>query len=88
MSNLSTLKRVLKNPKKVYRGPAGPKLAATMIQKNYKMFKDYQNYKQLQYLIKMATVIQRKYRLWQIKNTTRKKLKKLEEDSYKAWTKM
>lgn len=32
-----------------------------------------------------ATVIQRKYRLWQLKNTTQKKLKKLKEDSYQVW---
>lgn len=35
-----------------------------------------------------ARKIQKRYRLWQLKNQTQKKLKKLRADSIKAWTDM
>ena len=38
--------------------------------------------------MKMATIIQRKYRLYQLKKSTRVKIAKLKEESYKVWTEM
>ena len=35
-----------------------------------------------------ARVIQKRYRLWQLKNQTQKKLKKLREDSMRVWNEM
>lgn len=36
----------------------------------------------------MATIIQRKYRLYQLKKSTRVKIAKLKEESYKVWQEM
>lgn len=35
-----------------------------------------------------ASRIQKRYRLWQLKNQTQKKLKKLREDSIRVWGEM
>lgn len=88
ISNRDTVTRVVNHPKKKFKGPDGYRLAATCIQKYYRRHRAYGNYKQLKFLIAMATVIQRKYRLWQIKHKTRKKIKKINADSYKVWLKM
>ena len=60
-------------------------MAAIAIQKTWRYFKAYSNFMQLKFLMNKATIIQRRYRLWQLKNQTQKKLKKLRVDSIKVW---
>ena len=76
---------VIRNPKKMYKGNGGPAMAAVAIQKTWRYFKAYSNFRQLKFLMDKATIIQRRYRLWQLKNQTQKKLKKLRADSIKVW---
>ena len=59
---------IIHNPKKMYKGPGGPKMAAVNIQKTWRYFKAYSDFKQLKFLMSQATIIQRRYRLWQLKN--------------------
>ena len=59
-----------------------------MIQKTWRYYKAFSNFKQLNFLMGKATIIQRRYRLWQLKNQTQKKLKKLRADSLKVWSEM
>ena len=54
----------VKIPKRMFKGPEGPILAATVIQKNFRMFKAKEAYKHLKFLMKKATVIQRRFRLY------------------------
>ena len=43
---------------------------------------------ELPYAVNKAKVIQQRYRLWQLKNQTQKKLKKLRADSMRVWNEM
>jgi hypothetical protein len=48
----------------MFKGPEGPILAATVIQKNFRMFKARESYRHLLFLMKKATKIQRRFRLF------------------------
>lgn len=48
---------VVKNPKKMFKGPGGPRMAAVMIQKTWRFYKAYSNFQQLKFLMKQATII-------------------------------
>ena len=63
-------------------------MAAVNIQKTWRYYKAYSDFKQLKFLMTQATVIQRRYRLWQLKNQTQIKLRKLKENSAIAWKDM
>lgn len=76
------------NPKTMFRGPGGPQLAAVLIQKHFKGWRAYSNFKQLKYLMIKASVIQKRYRLWRLKSQTNKKLTELKKDQLKVWQKM
>jgi len=39
-------------------------MAAVMIQKTWRYYKAFSNFKQLNFLMGKATIIQRRYRLW------------------------
>jgi len=52
----------------MYKGAGGPAMAAVAIQKTWRYFKAYSNFMQLKFLMDKATIIQRRYRLWQLKN--------------------
>ena len=69
----------------MFKGPAGHQLAATMIQKIWKGYRAFSNFKQLKFLMKKATIIQRRYRLYQLKSKTNKKLKQLRKDQMDVW---
>jgi IQ domain-containing protein H len=88
VTNIKQVKDVICNPKKMYKGPKGFELAATMIQKQYRYYRAYSNFRQLKFLMSRATYIQRKYRLFQIKNKTKIKLRQLMEDRYENWNDM
>lgn len=76
------------NPKQKFKGPMGPVLAAVHIQKNYRRFKAYSAYAQLKYLMEKATVIQRRYRLYQLKKSTRMRVRELQKESLAVWRDM
>ena len=63
-------------------------MAAIMIQKTWRYYTAYSNFKQLNFLMGKAKIIQQRYRLWQLKNQTQKKLKKLRADSVRVWNEM
>ena len=48
----------------MFKGPEGPILAATVLQKNFRMYKAREAYKHLRFLMKKATTIQRRFRLY------------------------
>jgi hypothetical protein len=76
------------NPRLKFKGPMGPVLAAVHIQKNYRRFKAYSAYAQLKYLMEKATVIQRRYRLYQLKKSTRARVRELLKESMGVWREM
>ena len=63
-------------------------MAAVNIQKTWRYYKAYSDFKQLKFLMAQATVIQRRYRLWQLKNQTQIKLRRLKKNSANAWKDM
>lgn len=69
------------NPKFKFKGPQGPVLAAVHIQKHYRRFKAFSAYAQLRYLMEKATIIQRRYRLYQLKKSTKMRVKELQKES-------
>jgi len=88
MSNIQQISDVIHNPANMFQGPGGHTLAATMIQKIWKGYKSYSNFKQLKYLMKKASIIQRRYRLYLLKSKTNKKLRELKTDQMKVWNQM
>lgn len=72
--NLQTVLDAMHNPKIMFKGPNGPVLATLKIQTAWRRHKAYTSFEQLKHLMKMATLVQRKYRLYQLKKSTRTKL--------------
>lgn len=54
-------------PNLKFKGPNGQNLAAVHIQKNWRRYKAYSAYSQLRYLMEKSTIIQRRFRLYQLK---------------------
>jgi hypothetical protein len=86
MSNKQQIEEVVYNPQLMFQGPGGHNLAAILIQKIWKGYKSYSNFKQLKQLMKKASIIQRRFRLYMLKSKTNKKLKELRTDQMKVWT--
>jgi hypothetical protein len=57
VTNKEQFLNIVKNPVNMYKGPKGFELAATMIQKWYRLYVAYNNYKKLKFLMAQATVI-------------------------------
>jgi hypothetical protein len=76
------------NPRLKFKGPHGPVLAAVHIQKSYRRFKAYSAYAQLRFLMEKATVIQRRFRLYQLKKSTQMRVRELQQESMKVWREM
>lgn len=66
---------VVEVPKRKFKGPGGQNLAAIVIQRIWKGFKSNSNFRQLKYLMKQATVIQRRFRLFLLKSKTSRRVK-------------
>lgn len=64
IQNKEEVGKLIKVPKRMFKGPEGPILAATCIQKNFRMYKAHEAYKHLKFLMKKATIIQRRFRLF------------------------
>lgn len=76
------------NPRLMFKGPNGPVLATIKIQTAWRRYKAYNSFGQLKHLMRMATILQRRYRLFQLKKSTMLKIKKLREESFKVWEEM
>lgn len=72
----------------MFKGPNGPVLATIKIQTAWRRHKAYSSFAQLKHLMVMATLVQRKYRLYQLKKSTRMKIAKLKSESLKVWSEM
>lgn len=88
ITNRDQVLDTVKNPARMFKGPYGFVLAATAIQKIWRGHRAYTNFRQLKHLMKQATFIQRQYRLFQIRNNTKLKLRHLKEDQMAAWRAM
>ena len=74
ISNRIQVNEALKNPKNKYKGPNGPVLAAVKIQTCWRRHKAFSTFANLKFLMLKATIIQRKYRLYQLKKSTKQKV--------------
>lgn len=88
MANRGQILDVIKNPEKMFKGPGGQNLAAGFIQKRWKGFKANSNFRQLKYLMKMATTIQRRFRLYLLKSKTSHRLKEMKLTRNRHWNEM
>ena len=64
VTNKDDIGQLIKVPTRMFKGPDGPIKAALVIQKNFRMYKAREAYKHLRFLMKKATVIQRRFRLY------------------------
>lgn len=83
--NRSQVIDIIKNPKKKFKGPKGPELASVWIQKNWRRFKAYTAFTLLKFSMSKATIIQRKWRLYQLMKNTKQKIKQFNEESMNEW---
>ena len=80
-SNRVQVDEAIKNPRNKYKGPNGPVLSAIKIQQTWRRHKAYSAFSQLKFLMVKATVIQRKFRLYQLKKSTKIKVHQLNDQS-------
>ena len=64
ITNKDDVGKLVKIPTRMFKGPEGPILAVTVLQKNFRMYKAREAYKHLKFLMKKATTIQRRFRLY------------------------
>lgn len=83
--NRSQVEEQIKNPVKKFKGPSGPDLAAICIQKNWRRFKAYTAFTLLKFSMSKATIIQRRWRLFQLMKNTKAKIKQFNEESINEW---
>ena len=69
----------------MYKGPDSPIITAVAIQKTQRYFKANKNFRQPKFQMARTKIIQRCYRLWQLKNLLQKKLKIQKADLIKLW---
>jgi len=86
--NKDQVGKIIKIPSRMFKGAKGPELAATTIQKNWRMFKAHTAYQQLKFLMQKATVIQRRFRLFQFQKQTKQKVEELNNESLFVWREM
>jgi hypothetical protein len=79
--NRQQLGDILNSPSRKFKGPKGPEFASVCIQKYWRRFKAFTAYSQLKFLMAKATVIQRKFRLYQLMKSTKQKIKELNNES-------
>lgn len=83
--NRAQVIEIMNNPKKKFKGPCGPDLAAICIQKNWRRFKAYDAFTMLKFSMSKATIIQRRWRLYQLMKNTKSKIKQFNEESINEW---
>ena len=57
ISNKDQVEAVTREPTKMFKGPGGPTMAAIMIQKTWRYYKAFSNFKQLKFLMEKARKI-------------------------------
>jgi len=57
LSNKAQIMDAVRAPSQMFRGPGGQALAARLIQKRWKGYRAFSNFRQLKYLMKQAAVI-------------------------------
>ena len=85
INNKKQVLDVIKGPATMFKGPNGHNMAAIFIQKCWKGYRSCSNFRQLKFLMQKATIIQRRYRLYQLKSKTGQKLRDLKADQLKVW---
>lgn len=88
VSNRVQVEEAVNNPKNKYKGPNGPVLAAIKVQTTWRRHKAYSAFAQLKFLMVKATIIQRKFRLYQLKKSTKIKVHQLNDQSRQVWRDM
>ena len=74
VSNRVQVEEAVRNPRNKYKGPNGPVLAAIKVQTTWRRHKAFSAFAQLKFLMVKATIIQRKFRLYQLKKSTKIKV--------------
>ena len=74
ISNKVQVEDAIRNPRNKYKGPNGPVLAAIKVQTTWRRHKAYSAFSQLKFFMTKATIIQRKFRLYQLKKSTKVKV--------------
>jgi hypothetical protein len=77
IENKDDVIKIIKIPSRMFKGPRGPELAAITIQKNWRMYKAHSAYKSLQFLMKVATIIQRRFRLYLFQKQTKARVEEI-----------
>ena len=88
VSNRVQVNDAIKNPKNKFKGPNGPVLAAIKVQTAWRRHKAFSAFAQLKFLMQKATIIQRKFRLYQLKKSTKVKVRQLNDQSRAVWREM
>ena len=88
VTNKDEVGKLVKVPTRMFKGPEGPILAATVIQKNFRMYKAREAYKHLKFLMKKATIIQRRFRLYLFQKQTKDRVEELTNESLFVWKEM
>lgn len=86
--NKEEVGKLIKIPELMFIGPEGPIKAATVIQKNFRMFKARESYRHLLFLMKKATKIQRRFRLYLFQKQTKDRVEELTNESLFVWKEM
>ena len=81
ISNRTQVNEAINNPRNKFKGPNGPVLAAIKVQTCWRRHKAFSAFAQLKFLMLKATVIQRKFRLYQLKKSTKVKVHQLNGQS-------
>ena len=72
----------------MFNGPEGPIKAVIVLQKNSRMFKARESYNHLLFLMKKATKIQRRFRLYLFQKQTKDRVEELTNESLFVWKEM
>ena len=86
--NKDEVGQIIKIPSRMFKGHLGPELSAICIQKNWKRFKAHTAYTQLKFLMKKATVIQRRFKLYLFQRETKRKIETNNADNLFVWREM
>lgn len=88
ITNKEEVGKLVKIPTLMFKGPEGPIKAAVVIQKNLRMFKARESYRHLLFLMKKATKIQRRFRLYLFQKQTKDRVEELTNESLFVWKQM
>jgi hypothetical protein len=88
VTNKSQVVEQTLNPIFKFKGPNGPVLATIKIQTAWRRHKAFSAFQQLKFLMNKATIIQRKFRLFQLKKSTKVKVNQINQEAMSIWREM